>query len=168
MHLPFKEITNWEWKQIGKSKKVKILTKVLFVDKKVMNDESEKQMRTKNTFWMRKMDSKNIRFRKTIISPCFDEIWMLSWSDEEMEFNKEWYEKSICDCHQNEQEAISIRTFTFNTTLLHWVFPVHILHIEMIPLKVIEEERKMSQTNKQFAKKKHPKRINFNSKIQIV
>ena len=44
---------------------------------------------------------------------------------------------------------------------------MHILHVETISLKGIEEERKKSQTNKQFAKKKHPKRINFNSKIQI-
>ena len=147
MHLPFKEITNWEWKQTGKSKKVKMLTKALFAGKKVMNNESEKQMRTKNTFWIRKMDSKNTQFRKTIISPCFDEIWSLSWSDEETEINKERYEKSICDCHQANQEAISIRMFTFNTTLLHRVFPMHILHVETIPLKVIEEERKKSQAN---------------------
>ena len=105
MHLPFKEITNWEWRQAGKSKKVKTLKKGLFVDKKEMNNESEKQMRTENTFWIRKMDSKNIRLWKTIVSLRFDEMWMLHWSDEEMEFNKEWYEKSICDCHQNEQEA---------------------------------------------------------------
>ena len=70
-----------------------------------------------------------------------------------MEINKERYEKSICDCYQANQEAISIRTFTFNTTLLHRAFPVHILHVETISLKVIEEERKKSQTNKQFAKK---------------
>ena len=42
MHLSFKEMTNWEWKQNGKSKKVKTLKKALLVGKKVMNDESEK------------------------------------------------------------------------------------------------------------------------------
>ena len=51
------------------------------------------------------------------------------------------------------KKLFSTRTFTFNTTLLHRTFPVHILHVETIPLKGIEEERKKSQTNKQFAKK---------------
>ena len=51
------------------------------------------------------------------------------------------------------KKLFSTRTFTFNTTLLHRVFPMHILHVETIPLKEIEEKRKNSQTNKQFAKK---------------
>ena len=54
------------------------------------------------------------------------------------------------------KKLFSIRTFTFNTILLHQVFSMHILHVETIPLKGIEEERKKSQTNEQFAKKSTP------------
>ena len=51
------------------------------------------------------------------------------------------------------KKLFSIRTFTFNTTLLYWIFQMHSLHVETISLKGIEEERKKSQTNEQFAKK---------------
>ena len=57
---------------------------------------------------------------------------------------------------KTNKKLFSIRTFTFNTILLHQAFPMHILHVETISLKEIEEERKKPQSNKQFAKKSTP------------